>query len=306
MNVISKNQLLVERCVGPLETNTPASLLAAHRKIHRLCEKVTAGAKVHAAELDLRECTNIDSGAMLLLMHSGMVLAQAKVQLSVRGPSLAFETVNLHLQHLRATKTERASIPAPVDDYLLRGVWHRDEMVGEIEAWADGLRKAAHADPAEVALWQVELAEVTTNSFQHGPRLLRGHATPLILVAGKANALVGEVQIAALDFGSGIPRVIESALPQKVTSMHDGQKIAYACERGVTSRCDRLNQGAGLASLVDTVKKNRGRLQILSFNGLAHVSNGRVHSRSLASGTMPWLRGTLTIINLKLNKVTHE
>ncbi len=298
-----RSKVLVELCTQPLRTHTPEALLASHSKIHELCKKTRQRPGSNQTMLDLQQCGEIDSGAMLLLMHSGMQIFRMGGALTVAGPSPAFETVNRHLLHLRATRQERATIPAEAADYLLRGVGSREEMVAEIDSWALKLREAANADPEEVALWQVELAEVTTNSFQHGPRLLGRRAFSTILVAGKAYPAIGAVQIAALDFGSGIPRVIEHALGTEVQRMHDGQKIAYACRPGVTSRCDRFNQGAGLASLVDTVKKNRGSLQILSQNGLAHVSNQRMYARRLAPrGDDVWLNGTLTIINLKLSR----
>jgi len=283
-------------------------LISAHRKIQRLQRKALRRNGKVEARLDLQNCSDVDSGAMLLLIHSGVVLARRDISLVVMGPSPAFETVNRHLNHLRATKAQRSSIPAPPEDYLLRGVTRREDMVTEIESWAEGLQKAADADREEVALWQIQLAEVTTNSFQHGGGQGGGRPPPTILVAGKATLSDGWVQIAALDLGSGIPKVIERALSGAVEGMHDGQKIAHACEPGVTSRCDRLNQGAGLAGLVRAVQNNGGRLQILSRNGLAHVSNGRMYPRKLPArasypspAVRPWLDGTLTIINLRLN-----
>ena len=121
------------------------------------------------------------------------------------------------------------------------------------------------------------------------------------MVAGKAYEEKGRVEMGVLDFGAGIPRVIEQVASEEIRMKGDGRLIAHALKRGVTSRTVFENQGAGLHGIVDAVKDNRGRLLLLSGNGLVCVRNGRVSSRKLkGTSSQPNLNGTLAIIILNL------
>jgi len=187
-------------------------------------------------------------------------------------------------------------------------------MVETLEKWAEGLRKDANATEQEAALWQFQIAEVVTNSFQHGR--LPGADMQAPLVAGQCDREEGTVRLAVLDFGMTIPTRIEAStrfsrdateFPQgdedSIYGKDDGDLIRFACQNGITSKSVSENQGRGLFSLVEEVKRNRGSVQIASRNGLVQFSEHAPEARQLSSKNTrihEQLSGTLINVTLKL------
>lgn len=243
--------------------------------------------------VDVTKSPRMDPGGLLLLKHTGVQLARLGWEAYVRGEGDVMMMLSENLEHFMRPKAERAA-PQRVGDYLLRGITSRDDMVGELEEWAKSVRTGTTAKDEHVALWQMQICEVTTNSFQHCKA-----ARTNILIAGRAYSSAGVVQLAALDLGIGIARVIEKSSTPIKKGFGDGDLLAHACKKGITSHCVPENQGAGLDSLVNTVKKNEGgRLQILSNRGLFHVNTVREHSRNLAPKYGAGFDGTLTVVTL--------
>jgi len=184
--------------------------------------------------------------------------------------------------------------------YLLRDIGDPTKMVGELEEWAKSVKSNTGATEEMVGLWQMQIAEVTTNSFQRGVRYSRAQEAKASNIAGKAFG--SSVQLAALDYGSTIPRVIQETAKRDGIRLRDGDLIRHACKLGVTSRSVKQNQGAGLHSLVNTVKDCQGSLIILSRNGLVHVCGNRQYRRTLKPiRKEPVLAVTLTIVKLRIN-----
>ncbi len=209
-----------------------------------------------------------------------------------------------NLDHFWEPRPERDAQPS--DEFLLRRIVNREEMVQDISQYADGLREASYSSEREVAIWETQVGELTTNGFQHGPALDKDQDSRdklMNMVAGKAYEEERRVVMGVLDLGAGIPRVIEQVTPQEICARGDGRLIAHALKRGVTSRTVSENQGAGLFGIVQAVKENDGRLLILSGNGLAYVKDRRISSRKL-NGTQdrPILKGTLAVIVLRFQK----
>lgn len=291
----------VERIETPLTTKTPLALLNTYRQLRKL-EGRTNGVDGYGrlVKFDLTGCPEIDPGGLLLLMYHGKELKNRGWGTYLGGLGGTVKQVLLNLDHYLAPKEARASFDAPPGDFLLRGIDSKGSMVAELMEWARSVQQATQASDERVALWQMQIAEVTTNGFQHGPRLKPMDGD--LLINGKAYAEKGEVQLAAIDFGSGIPRVIETiGRPAKCEG--DGDLIAYACEKGVTSKCVPQNQGAGLDSLIQTVRSSGGGLLMLSNNGLLYTTEREKQVRNLKSPKKygaQVLNGTLTIINLRI------
>ncbi|MEZ4297742.1 MAG: hypothetical protein R3B70_22485 [Polyangiaceae bacterium] len=251
-------------------------------------------------KFDLTGCPEIDPGGLLLLMYHGLELKKRGWGTYLGGLGGTVKQVLLNLDHYLAPKDARASFDAPPGDFLLRGIDGKESMVAELMAWARTVQQATQASDERVALWQMQIAEVTTNGFQHGPRL--GPMSGDLLINGKSYTERGEVQLAAIDFGAGIPRVIE-IIGRPAKCVGDGDLIAYACEKGVTSRCVPQNQGAGLDSLIQTVRSSGGRLLMLSNNGLLYTAADEQQVRNLKPRKKygdQVLNGTLTVINLRI------
>jgi hypothetical protein len=293
-------------CKPPLRTETPEALLSTHRtfKLNLPRLQPVEDGPIPVARFELGACQAIDPGAVLLLMYAtrcAWVANWTPLISSRRNPSAAFEAVKEHLDHLRALKSERP-LPKHLGDYPLRGVVSETDLVSELEEWAECVGKVAEVTPEEMALWTTHISELATNSFQHGRTGLNRHLGA-ILIAGAAHKKDGIVQFAVLDTGSGIPAVLRPHVPH-LHGRPDCRIIREACKRRITSHCDPANQGLGLPGLVDAVRKSRGTLQILSGNGLCHLSNGRLYTRDLTphSAGEQILGGTLAVITLKGTK----
>lgn len=255
---------------------------------------------------DLKDCESVDPGAVLLLCYAYELSQLRGKQIRISGQGELIEELREHFTHYQVRDPAQRTSSNRTGLYPLRGIESKDSMLTELQAWAESVQQGTSATPEQVALWQMQIAEVTTNAFQHGPVHKTQSPGPTCIVAGKAVGTV--VQLAALDFGSTIPLVIEKVARAKQIPMHDGELIRFACQKGVTSRSVKQNQGAGLHSLRQTVTASpTGILQILSRNGLAYFSNGQEFVRNLearADGSAS-MDGTLTIINLEISGETQ-
>lgn len=290
-------------CAGPLLTRSTSELLKTCQSFQDVIEQVNQYQGQPKVIIDLTKCSLIDPGGMLLLKHCAYVL-NAKCQLFLKVEGATGNYIIRHLAHLYMPPEQRKIITGEPGDYFLRRVGSREHMVTEITNWVQSVQDGTNVDRSEVAFWEVQISEITTNGFQHGPRLMGATLLPDILLAGKVYPS-GWVQLAALDFGSGIPAVIRAALSAAVEGMHDGEVINYACQQGVTSRCEPSNQGAGLPSLISAIRDNAGTLHIVSNNGLFFIEGGQSAvkdmSRLIPKGDV-LLSGTLTIFGLNVQR----
>lgn len=252
------------------------------------------------ANFGLAGCRRLDPGSVLLLMHSVRSLDALGLEVFVSGRANAgeaFQAVVRHLAHYHSSKGDRSSVPVEDGDYPLRAISSQEEMVNELEDWAECVQKATGVSDERMAEWNTHVSELTTNSFQHGGKeAFAGFRRVLIVGA----ATTGAVQLAVLDGGSGIPNVLRSHVQK---GLHDGRVIREACKERVTSRCDPSNQGHGLPGLVAAVNRAEASLQIFSGSGLCHAKYGRMYYRDLTKRRIPLdFRGTLSIITLKGTK----
>jgi len=248
--------------------------------------------------VDLSEASDIDPGAVLLMMYTGWILLRRGWSLYVTGSGEALRKVSKNLQHLRLTAKDRPLFERDPGDYPLRQVKDKNNMVSELEDWAETVKKDTHAKEEHVAVWSMQIGEVVTNSFQHGPD---GQGPvpvpPNVLLCGGFRD--NHVQLAALDTGRGIPASIKEVVADEVRQEGDAALIREACKLGVTSRSTRWNQGYGLPHLVDLVKENGGTVQIFSQRGLVHLRGQQLHKRNLEKSERR-LNGTLTIVSLRV------
>lgn len=292
-------------CEGPLLTDAPDSLIQTFEQF-RATIIAPRRPNDQVVRLDLRQCPDIDVGALLLLIYTGQQLRRRGQSPRAVAQKQVHTILKENLEHYLLPKEQRPQLDTKSGRYLLRNVDSAPDMVSELEEWAESVRQGTPATAEQVALWTTQVAEVVTNGFQHGHMTADG---PRILIAGTSRkddkTKRHIVQLAALDFGLGIPHVIRQGLRPRVRG--DGALIAFACERGVTTRCDKSNQGAGLPSLVEAVQGQSGSLLIFSNNGIYHVNGQHSETRSLESqnlelltGNFVRLDGTLTVITLTI------
>jgi hypothetical protein len=284
-----------------LVTRTPAELLATHDSLHRLVQKCGLHEPTpleHSVAIDLSEASDIDPGAVLLMMYTGWILLLRGWSLYVTGSGKGFRKVSRNIQHLRLTAKDRPLFERDPGDYPLRRVEHKDNMVSELENWAETVKKDTQAKEEQVAVWSMQIGEVVTNSFQHGPEDQNPSSMqPNVFLCGGLQE--NHVQLAALDTGRGIPASIREAVTEEVRQEGDAALIREACKLGITSRSTRWNQGYGLPHLVDLVKENGGTVQIFSHRGLVHLRGKKMHKRNLEKSERR-LNGTLTIVSLRV------
>lgn len=289
-----------ERVAIPLVTRRPDEL---QRTLVRLRRVLSRGdhdgvqGKPRKALLELAGCRDIDAAGIILLTYVSRRLQERNIELWVGGKQgVVWQKVLRHIQHRRQGQV----VKAEAGELLLRQLEGRAEMVSTLDTWAKNLQTEAGAAEEQLARWSTNITEVATNSFQHGG----AHVRWMPHVAGEVERGGKTVLLAALDFGRGIPDAISEFAPAPLRG-DDGALIAHACERLVTSRSVRENQGAGLADLVDTVSECTGSLQIVSGDGMAHWDRGSMNTRLLRSSVgkvrrTRQLSGTLTIIRLPI------
>ncbi len=296
--------VLMAKCKTSLVTSNPFDAVKAMHFFRELMMRAvgysqeTKGMCIY----EIEDCDEIDAGAILLLMHAGYCLQKRGWMTRIAGHGEAMDLVVKHLQHfLHGKKRDsRSSGITGDEDYLLRKIDSKDTMVREVAEWAALVQTQTRADEENLALWQFQISEVTTNSFQHGHR---GNPDEhRILIAGKAIPEQKMVQLAVLDNGGTIPETIRETANRRTISNKDGNRIRFACGRGITSKSEPTNQGVGLSSLAETVKKNEGSLLIVSRNGLFSIENTRSKVRNFSEDSFPgpFLQGTLTLVNLRV------
>lgn len=281
----------IVECEGPLET---ASLQTLQSTVKQIIGPFLDGDE-QTIRYDVSRCPKIDPGAVLLFCYADE-LARGKL-VEILGQGEVIEELGDHFSHYQHG-AKHAQTGTQKGLYFLRCINDEATMLRELQVWAESVREGTGASEEQVAHWQMQIGEVTTNAFQHGPvHKMSGNTGSR--VAGKASG--NSVQLAALDFGSTIPRVISALASQHAITGGDGNLIEFACRKGITSRSVKQNQGAGLYSLVQAVNESNGILQILSRNGLACFCNGKEFKRDLSprENGSPVMEGTLTIINLQ-------
>lgn len=293
----------IEPVHGNLLSEDPDTLLNTHLKLQSAVARISSKVSEGSVLLDLSNCEKMDTGGLLLTMHAfTQIWRMTKLTLWFRSSGTVHAYLIENLDHFWESRYDRAEESS--EEFLLRQINDREEMVEDITQYANGLRKASYSSVREVAIWETQVGELTTNGFQHGMSLsdCEDSSEPILnMVAGKAYSEKSKVEMGVLDFGVGIPRVIEQVAPDEVRIKGDGRLISYALKRGVTSHTVSENQGSGLHGIVSAVKENDGQLLILSGNGLVCVNRGRISSRNLALGrNCSTLNGTLALIVLNL------
>lgn len=286
----------------PLVTTTPREILTTHRSLDRLVRKCAGGlVGTRKVAFDLSHVRDIDPGAVLLMMYVAGLLGRQGWSLSAYADdgspgTVAMKKLTRNLLHLRLTSSDRHLLPRAPGDYPLRQVKDRNSMVDELEDWAQTVRSDTKARADHVAVWEMQIGEVVTNSFQHGPSTAGGVSVPpVVMLCGGLRD--NTVQLAALDTGRGIPQTIGVVADEQTKMRGDGALIKYACKMGVTAQTTPQNQGYGLPHLVSSVRANGGSLHILSQRGLVHLTPKTFRTRKLAR-TDRRLDGTLTIVSL--------
>lgn len=300
MESMATEEKVVEAlCDCPLVTDDPKNTIRTCEAIWQPYEKTVGQDSSDdggAIVFDLDPCPRVDPGGLLLLFNAARRDRTRRVMVSSRSSSKTYEVIVDNLEHLTGVLDEaRQQDHQNANRFLLRQITDRDEMVGEVAAWAEMVRGGTNAGRQDVALWETQISEIAANTFQHSK------AADGVLIAGEAFPQRGYVQLAAIDFGRTIPHCIEPEARRRGKSLKDGDLLAFATEEKVSSHCVVQNQGSGLPSLVQMVKENGGSLQILSRDGYLRVKSKRKYrNKPRQSLGKPILAGTLIVINLKI------
>lgn len=311
-----ERQHQLEKCTFPLITSTRRHLFKTVSYYERLIKEAQEAPPNSDVVFSIAASPSVDPGGILLMKYTGWRIHLAGRNCMVQGFGQVMNTVTDNLDHyITHQATQAASVPglqmpppsppSQPGSYLMRGIKSAAVMVKELINWAETVQRGTTATEEQVSVWQTQIAEVTTNAFQHakseggglgGQVLIAGHATPQ------------QVQLASLDVGHGIPAIIGKVSRGIATDgSEDGRLIAHAFKKGVTSRCVPENQGAGLDSLARSVRASQnGSLQVLSRNGYFRVVAGKRNQRRdlVPPDGGVVFHGTLTIINLGLNPKT--
>jgi len=119
-------------------------------------------------------CDAIDAGSVLLLMHAATLTIRQGWKVSVGGVGDAWDHLLKHVNHYLSAPENR-STKSDEQNFWLRDISSKDQMVDELQKWAELVQEGSGASDEDVALWQFQISEVTANSFQHGP-IKRAHA----------------------------------------------------------------------------------------------------------------------------------
>lgn len=269
-------------------------MMRSSRKLNSLFTRALSSPEKGKGYIHL-ECSEIDAGGVLLLMDAASRTSRLGWEVRVGGEGDGWKNLLEHINHYLTPKEDRSSKYSNAT-FLLRDLNNREEMVQELEKWARSVQDESAASDEEVASWQFQISEVVTNSFQHS------RSEEPMLLAGRVDNSRSVVNLAAMDFGLTIPTTIGRHPHCPGGKDTDGKRILFACRHGITARSERANQGRGLFDLVETVKKNGGTMQILSGNGLFHLSSNRRCCRNLRAfkASYPILEGTLVSVSLRI------
>lgn len=293
--------LKIITCPKRMTTRARKDLLKTIASVDKLIQKAVDSEQENIC-YKINPGNQMDVGGILLMCYIAHVLTGHGKIAYVRGTGEAADLVLENVIHARMPPELRKKMQTKAGNFLARYIKNSSQMIEELGQWANSVREGIGASDEEVALWQTHISEVSTNTFQHGPSVKKKFI-PTLLVAGQAFKEEGIVLLATLDFGSGIPRVIEKVSTPTIND-GDGDLIAHACKQGITSRCVPQNQGAGLHTLVKMVQENeKGQVNILSHNGLVSVSSARQKVKNIPrQSTTPLLDGTLTVITIGIKE----
>lgn len=134
---------------------------------------------------------------------------------------------------------------------------------------------------------QTCITEVVQNIIDHAESPVGG------VLAARFISSRGEVRVAVVDHGLGIPKRTRLALG---LGGSDRDILQSVMQGGMSSRSQAHNQGLGLKNLVDIVQNHQGSLLMLSGDAVASSSEGREIRYFEAERRFP---GTVVCFSLK-------
>lgn len=150
----------------------------------------------------------------------------------------------------------------------------------------------------DISLLSVILSELYENIKDHANA--KGYAYSYIQYDEEEE----NIKIAFCDFGIGIPNCLEDA---GITPPDNIGYIAYATQKGVTTKSSSHNAGFGLNTLVESCIRNSSNcMRIISNNELFYC-NGVNGERNEKTYKIDYnFKGTLIYIDLDINKFERE
>jgi len=109
--------------------------------------------------------------------------------------------------------------------------------------------------------------EIYSNAFEHSNSAIG------VFTCGQRYPLLGELRLAVLDFGVGIPPKVRRFLNQ--VEMPAADALAWAFKPGNTTRANQVSGGTGLTTLKKFVKEKRGKIEIYSHDGYALIDSNQ-------------------------------
>ncbi|HEY5257325.1 MAG TPA: hypothetical protein VIJ12_03010 [Candidatus Baltobacteraceae bacterium] len=135
-------------------------------------------------------------------------------------------------------------------------------------------------DAIAAAVW-----ELYGNAFEHGSSEVG------VFSCGQRYPQREEIALTIVDFGPGIPGTVRSV--SSLADYEDDDAIEWAVLPGTTSKPG--NRGMGLNLLLEFLRLNKGRVDILSHSGIVKIAGGRLLKRR----SNHHFRGTVLNVMLK-------
>ncbi len=126
--------------------------------------------------------------------------------------------------------------------------------------------------------------EVFNNVFDHSESAVKGYIITQYYPKNK------KISFSVCDFGIGIPTCMRRANINKINVKEDWKAILSALEEGTSAKSTPRNRGFGLNNILEFTENSKGRLYIVSNNGMVEKEAGKMYR---VGNTDYHFRGTL-------------
>lgn len=139
--------------------------------------------------------------------------------------------------------------------------------------------------------------EVFNNVFDHSKSEVSGYI--ITQYYPKNNKL----SFSVCDFGVGIPNSINNAEIENINNIEDWKAILKSLERGFSIKSTPRNRGFGLNNILELTESSKGKLSIISNNGIVIKKAGEMY----VSGSNDYnFSGTLIKVEVDLNSFEEK
>jgi len=135
--------------------------------------------------------------------------------------------------------------------------------------------------------------EIYANAFEHGRTDIG------VFSCGQYYPNLKELKLTVVDFGVGIPQNVRDFTQNP--SLSADKALQWAFQQGTTTRGKQVAGGIGLDYLKQFVRRNQGKLQVLSHNGCATIDE----KQEIYENRQTFFQGTLVNITLLCDELYY-